>query len=342
MNKQPFFTIGIPVYNVEKYLSKCLDSVLCQSFDDFEIIAVDDGSPDGSIDILDSYAEKDSRIKIIRRANCGVSAARNTVITFAEGRYLFFLDSDDFMLEDVLQQAFDSIVKNDYPDVLNTGYLKTIGDKRIEYHCEHPGSEYHNPDVSREDNWIRLWSSRKTVDLIMTKFFSTEFLQKSGIMFSNRLVANEDSEFIFNVNFKAEKVAYADFFSFHYYKSREGSVSTVWSYKAIASVFSRWHNFFYCDSKFFNLTAEGRKALKLEKERFLTSVRYGIIGLPLYRSDDEIEKLVCLLEDFFEKDIRRLPVGRSSHAPVYLLYRLIGIRKTVSLLKIAVKILKKK
>ncbi len=342
MEKRPFFTIGIPVYNVEKYLARCLDSVLSQDFGDFELIAVDDGSPDNSIDILNAYAEKDSRIKIIRKPNCGVSAARNTMITFAKGRYLFFLDSDDFMLEDVLQKAYNAIVENNYPDVLNTGYLKTIGDKRIEYHCEYPGDEYHNPDVSLEDNWIRLWSSRKTVDLIMTKFFSTDFLQKSGIMFTNRLIANEDSDFIFNINFKAEKVAYADFFSFHYYKSRDGSVSTEWSYKAITGVFSRWHSFFYCDSNFFNLSPEGKKALALEKERFLTQVRYGIIGLPLYRSDDEIEKLVTLLEYFFEKDIRKLPVGRTSHAPVYLMYKLIGIRKTVSLLKIATKILKKR
>jgi len=337
MEKQPFFTIGIPVYNVEKYVAKCLDSVLGQNFDDFEIIAVDDGSPDGSIDILNAYAERDSRIKIIRRKNCGVSSARNTIITFAEGRYIFFLDSDDFMLDDVLQKAYDAIAANDYPDVLNTGYLKTVGDKRIEYHGVYPGDEYYNPELSMDENWLSLWSSRKTVDLIMTKFFNTEFLQNSGIMFTNRLVANEDSDFIFNINRKAGKVAYADFFSFHYYKSREGSVSTEWSYKSIASVFSRWHSFYYCDALFYDLSDEGKRILEKEKIRFLTQIRYGIIGLPLYRSDDEIEKLVTLLENYFERDIRRLPAGTTSHAPVYLMYKILGIRKTVALLKVFVK-----
>ena len=338
MKKQPFFTIGIPVYNVEKYLSKCLDSVLSQSFEDFEIIAVNDGSPDSSIDILNEYAAKDSRITVISRPNCGVSAARNTIITIANGRYLFFLDSDDFMLEDVLLKARDAIVENDYPDVLNTGYLKTIGDKRIEYHCVYPGDEYYNPELSMDENWLKLWASRKTVDLIMTKFFSTEFLKISGIRFINRLVANEDSDFIFNINRKAKKIAYADFFSFHYYKNREGSVSTEWSYKSIASVFSRWHSFFYCDAQFYDLSPDGRRVLEEERIRFLTQVRFGIIGLPLYRSDDETEKLVTLLENYFEKDIRKLPIGSTGHAPVYLMYKLIGIRKTVALLKIAVKI----
>ena len=67
MNGQPFFTIGIPAYKVEDYLAKCLDSVLTQGFSDFEIVAVDDGSPDRSIDILNAYAEKDRRIKVERR-----------------------------------------------------------------------------------------------------------------------------------------------------------------------------------------------------------------------------------------------------------------------------------
>ena len=342
MEKQPFFTIGIPAYKVEEFVGKCLDSVLCQKFGDFEIIAVNDGSPDRSLEILNEYAAKDERIKVIDKENGGVSAARNTIITFAKGKYIFFLDSDDFMIDDALENAHKAIMENDYPDVLNTGYLKTIGDRRIEYHCQYPGDEYYNPALSKEENWINLWASRKTVDLIMTKFFRTEFLQKSGIMFVNHLVANEDSDFIFNVNCKADKVAYADFFSFHYYKSRAGSVSTEWSYRSICSVFSRWHSFFYCDAPLYNLTAEGRKTLEKEKIHFLTQIRFGIIGLPLYRTNEESDKLVTLLEQHFERDIRKLPIGTTSHAPVYLMYKLIGIRKTVLLLRVATKLLKKK
>ena len=91
------FSIIIPVYNVELYLKDCLDSVLNQSFADWEAICVNDGSTDGSVTILGKYAEKDSRFKIISQPNAGLSAARNTGINAAKGDYILFLNSDDWM-----------------------------------------------------------------------------------------------------------------------------------------------------------------------------------------------------------------------------------------------------
>lgn len=88
------FTIVVPVYNVEKYLPDCVSSVLCQSFKDYEIILVDDGSTDGSGKLCDRYAEKDSRIKVIHQSNQGQAAARNAGIKVADGGYLFFFDAD--------------------------------------------------------------------------------------------------------------------------------------------------------------------------------------------------------------------------------------------------------
>ena len=96
------FSIIIPVYNVEKYLGDCLDSVLNQSFSDWEAICIDDGSTDGSSVILDKYAASDSRIKVVTQKNAGTSAARNTGLQTAEGEYIFFLDSDDWLETDAL------------------------------------------------------------------------------------------------------------------------------------------------------------------------------------------------------------------------------------------------
>ncbi|MBR3222428.1 MAG: glycosyltransferase family 2 protein [Kiritimatiellae bacterium] len=91
----PFFSIVIPVYNVAPYLRECLDSVLAQTFADWEALCVDDGSTDGSGAILDEYAAKDSRIKVLHTGNRGVSAARNSGIDAASGEYVTFLDGDD-------------------------------------------------------------------------------------------------------------------------------------------------------------------------------------------------------------------------------------------------------
>lgn len=97
------FSIIIPVYNVESYLRDCLDSVLHQNFSDWEAICVNDGSTDGSATILEEYATKDGRIKMITQANGGLSAARNTGLKEAHGEYVLFLDSDDWLESTALQ-----------------------------------------------------------------------------------------------------------------------------------------------------------------------------------------------------------------------------------------------
>jgi glycosyltransferase involved in cell wall biosynthesis len=98
----PLISIIVPVYNVEKYLEECLDSILSQSFADFELICVDDGSTDGSPEILRKYADRDDRIKIIAQANRGSGAARNAGMEAARGDYIVFIDSDDFIEPELL------------------------------------------------------------------------------------------------------------------------------------------------------------------------------------------------------------------------------------------------
>ena len=97
-------SVIIPVYNLAKYLSKCLESVLAQTYANFEIIAIDDGSTDDSAAILKKYAEKDKRVKPILKANGGVSSARNAGLDKAEGEYIFFLDGDDWIEPETLER----------------------------------------------------------------------------------------------------------------------------------------------------------------------------------------------------------------------------------------------
>lgn len=98
----PKISVVIPVYNVERYLAECVDSVLAQSFGDYEILLVDDGATDSSGRMCDDYAGRDSRIRVIHRENGGLSAARNTGLDAAEGTYIYFLDSDDHIAPDTL------------------------------------------------------------------------------------------------------------------------------------------------------------------------------------------------------------------------------------------------
>ncbi len=112
MSARPAISVIIPVYNVEKYLPRCLDSVLAQTFSDWEVICINDGSPDNSDKILARYAAADPRFKIITKQNAGLSAARNDGIIAAHGEYILFLDSDDFIHPQTMEIVYSLAQKN--------------------------------------------------------------------------------------------------------------------------------------------------------------------------------------------------------------------------------------
>lgn len=116
-----FFSIIVPVYKVENYLANCIESVLNQTFSDFELILVDDGSPDRCPEICDNYKEKDKRIKVVHKSNGGLASARRAGIKEASGNYVFNLDSDDLIENDTLECAH-KIINNTNCDIVSFSY----------------------------------------------------------------------------------------------------------------------------------------------------------------------------------------------------------------------------
>lgn len=108
----PLVTVVLPIYNVEQYLSRCIDSVLNQTYSHLDIILVDDGSPDGCPAICDAYAERDARIRVIHKENGGVGSARNTGIDNAAGRYILFIDSDDYIEPSYVETLVHAMLDN--------------------------------------------------------------------------------------------------------------------------------------------------------------------------------------------------------------------------------------
>lgn len=108
----PEISIIVPVYNVETYLRKCIDSILTQTFTDFELILVDDGSPDRCGEICEEYANRDSRVVVIHKENGGLSSARNAGLDAARGEYIGFVDSDDYIKEDMYATLYNHLVSN--------------------------------------------------------------------------------------------------------------------------------------------------------------------------------------------------------------------------------------
>lgn len=123
-------SVIVPVYNVQDYLKKCIDSILEQDYDNFEIIVVDDGSTDGSEKICDEYGEKYSNVNVYHQINRGLSSARNYGISKATGTYLAFVDSDDFVMKDFLSSMYNNLKQNNV-DVCCCGYHYHFSDTKI-------------------------------------------------------------------------------------------------------------------------------------------------------------------------------------------------------------------
>lgn len=115
-------SVIVPIYKVEKYLRRCIDSIINQTFKNIEIILVNDGSPDNCPKICEEYKNKDNRIVIVNQENQGLSAARNSGIRIARGKYLVFIDSDDYIEEDMIEYLYEGIVKYDV-DISCCGYV---------------------------------------------------------------------------------------------------------------------------------------------------------------------------------------------------------------------------
>ena len=109
----PLISVIVPIYNVEKYLARCVDSIVNQTYKNLEIILVDDGSPDRCPQMCDDYAEKDSRIKVVHKKNGGLSDARNAGMAVATGEYISFIDSDDWIETSMFELLLNNIFQYD-------------------------------------------------------------------------------------------------------------------------------------------------------------------------------------------------------------------------------------
>lgn len=175
----PKVSVIMPVYNVEKYLKQCLDSILGQTLEDIEIVCVDDGSTDNSGKILDEYAEQDARIKVIHKKNAGYGAAMNAGLDSAQGEYIGIVESDDCILPDMYKTLYEEAVLNSLDMAKSDAYywLGTVGyKKRIYYKHLEPFYDRVLSDLERNiffDFVMNIW----------TGIYKKQFLEKYQIRF---------------------------------------------------------------------------------------------------------------------------------------------------------------
>lgn len=219
-------SIIIPVYNCAIFLPRCLNSILNQSYSDYEIILVDDGAKDDSGKICDEFAQKDSRIKVIHKKNEGVSEARNDGLSKAKGKYICFLDSDDYVSDGYFEEVFKILEKYNDVELINFGFYSDVDDMNFNnlssdiinykeiYYC--------NKDEIGKD-FVNLWDNTMLYN-IWNKIYLKKIIDANNIRFPNYFWG-EDVKFnrmyldcIRNM-YNSEKCFY------HYIREREGAVT---------------------------------------------------------------------------------------------------------------------
>ena len=238
-HQAPKFSIIIPVYNVAPYLRECLDSVLAQTFTDWEAICVDDGSTDGSGAILDEYAAKDDRFRVIHQQNAGVSAARNAALDVVRGEWIAFLDGDD---------AYDCRLLSEL-----VARMAQFGDETVEvvtfadYHLEIDGSISYS---SRPNRLCGVMSGKEILRdglgelaaytwACWDKVYRRDLLMKNRISFEVGVSHQEDNLFCIKVMSVAERVLTCDDLFYYMYRQRPGSAMHVFSRSMFISQIKR-------------------------------------------------------------------------------------------------------
>ena len=250
----------MPVYNCEEYLTESIESILNQSFDDFEFICIDDGSTDNSLQTLQDYAKKDDRIRVFHQDNKGGGTARNFALTKASGKYLLFIDSDDILYSNALKETYDVIEQK------NVDFLFF---KAINYNCDE--DEYFEEEyfvMNRLYNYVKdsVFSYNEIGTQIFNmsvtpwgKLYNLDFIKRCGAQFAEGIIFH-DNIFFWDMLFASEKIY---FYNKTLYIQRQHSTSIQGSkdkrflnifiaLRGIESVFIKYGNLNKYKDYFFN------------------------------------------------------------------------------------------
>ena len=218
-------SVIVPVYNTERVLEKCVDSILGQSFLDFELILVDDGSTDGSPAICDRYAEVDNRVKVIHLTNGGVSRARNVGMDAATGEYISFVDSDDWIDVRYLEKLYECVEKSGIrPDLVTSGIYRWKGDSIIES-SGIPDRKNRIYSFNIEQDLLAQ-IEESVITLVTSKLYRRESLIRNGMRLDEKMHYAEDRDFNVRLLNVINNSVSVNYIGYNYRVGQESSLST--------------------------------------------------------------------------------------------------------------------
>lgn len=212
-------SVIVPIYNTEKYLSKCIESIIKQTYNELEIILVDDGSTDSSLSICEIYQKKDSRVKIVHQDNKGLSEARNVGIKIATGDYLAFIDSDDFIKED----SFEILMKaTDTPDIIVGEAIRYLNKDNC---FPKVGKRKFVDQIMTGEDFLKLCLKQNKLTMcVQFNLYSKKLIIDNNLFFKSGIL-HEDEWWTPQILMNAEKVYYSGYY-FYYHVFRENSITS--------------------------------------------------------------------------------------------------------------------
>ena len=326
-NSKPFFSIVMPIYNVERHLHQAIDSLLQQTLQDYEIILVDDGSTDGSAEICDEYAKKYDCIRVVHHEeNQGLSYARNTGMGMATGKYIWFMDSDDYVDTDLLEKVHFSLQQN-MADMVVIGLIEEYYDHNDELH--HIQIVCHEEKILSTQEAVRteIMSLEKETlyGYAWNKFYSLEYLKKMGIKFE-KITLIED--ILFNVQYCMEirSMNILNLPAYHYNKRMDNSLTAKFV-PDYYELHQRRIELLYEQHKYWGICTK-------EKKSILAALYTRYIFSALQRNCDKRAEMhysdrIKWMENVMQKDIYKalIPYGESASKVVKIMLYLLKQEK---------------
>jgi glycosyltransferase involved in cell wall biosynthesis len=258
-------SVIVPVYNVEKYLDKCVQSILNQTLNNMEIVLVDDGSTDKSGEIVNFYAEKDSRIKVIHQKNQGVSVARNQGLLVATGEYIAFIDPDDWIDNSMFEKLYCEAIQNDCDVVISCFFREDINNnKSIKIFHPFQSNKLLLKDDIRDDICSQLLMNG-FFTAVWDKIYRRSFLEKYKIRMYHDVIFREDYFFNMDVFGFAERVKYLPI-AFYHYRNTPNSASRKY-----------YKNLFQFDVNLYNKKRQYSNQWFTNNEKYLNKVSYDFL-----------------------------------------------------------------
>lgn len=284
----PRISVIVPVYKVEKYLPECIDSILAQTFTDFELILVDDGSPDNSGKICDDYATRDSRIRVFHKENGGVSSARNLGIDNATGEWMTFIDSDDWVISQEWEKALFALSMDRNCELL----LSTM--------CGRESGEIRTlefGDWLYSGGWERL--------SMPLAFFRTHIIKRNQIRFPLGVRYGEDRLFCFKYLYFCSRIFCLGISYYNYRQREDSSMHTI---RIRADEFMRNHMYITSDLMDYRKGMKPNALLSSKIISFVMPILYNS-NIPCSLSDRDICRWIRNL-NFSKEEVREIPIPR--------------------------------